>query len=43
MSATAAEQLLRLSRLGQWKSLCDDRLNLFLLKKLKQRDQILSK
>ena len=41
--ASLPEQLLRVSRLGKRKSLRDERLDLFLLKEVKQGDQILSK
>ena len=41
--ASLSEQLLRISCFGKWKSLRDEWLNLFLLKKLKQGNQILSK
>src|SRR5262245_43172432 len=41
--ASLAEQLVRASRLGKGKSLCDDRLDLLLLKEVEQRHQILAK
>jgi hypothetical protein len=41
--APLPEQLVRLSCLGKRKSLRDERLDLFLLKKVEQGDQILSK
>ena len=41
--ASLPEQLLRVSCLGERKSLRDERLDLFLLKEVKQGDQILSK
>ena len=41
--ASLPEQLLRMSCLGKRKSLRDERLDLFLLKEVKQGDQILSK
>jgi hypothetical protein len=41
--ASPPEQLLRVSCLGERKSLRDERLDLFLLKEVKQGDQILPK
>ena len=41
--ASLPEQLVRLSRPGKRKPLCDERLNLVLLKEIEQGDQILSK